>query len=51
MESSPRTGITPTVGGMLSFGIYPQQFFPQLMITVAEFPGTHKEPCWQGLSC
>lgn len=43
-----RTGILapdgkrPTVGGLMSFGIYPQQFFPQLMLTFAEFPGTDK---------
>lgn len=35
-------GTTPTLGGLLSFGIYPQQYFPQLMISVAEFPGTDK---------
>ena len=35
-------GVTPTLGGLLGFGIYPQQYFPQLMITVAEFPGTDK---------
>lgn len=42
-------GMTPTLGGLLSFGIYPQQYFPQLMITVAEFPGTDKGTVLDGV--
>lgn len=42
-------GETPTLGGLLSFGIYPQQYFPQLMITVAEFPGTDKGTVLDGV--
>lgn len=42
-------GKTPTLAGLLSFGIFPQQYFPQLMITVAEFPGTDKGTVLSGV--
>lgn len=42
-------GRTPTLGGLLSFGVYPQQYLPQLMITVAEFPGTDKGTVLEGV--
>lgn len=42
-------GKTPTLGGLLSFGVYPQQYLPQLMITVAEFPGTDKGTVLEGV--
>jgi ATP-dependent DNA helicase RecG len=33
----------PTVAGLLMFGKYPQEFFPQLMITFVQFYGTSEE--------
>jgi ATP-dependent DNA helicase RecG len=34
--------MVPSLGGLLSVGRYPQQFFPQLMVTVAVYP--HSDP-------
>jgi len=33
-------GPRPTLAGLLTFGTYPQQYFPQLNVTVAVFPKT-----------
>lgn len=33
----------PTVSGLLMFGKYPQEFFPQLMITFVQYYGTAEE--------
>jgi ATP-dependent DNA helicase RecG len=33
---------TPTLAGLLVFGRYPQQYFPQLMISFASYPGKDK---------
>ncbi len=30
--------LVPTLAGLLSFGVYPQQFFPQLNISVVRYP-------------
>ena len=39
----------PTLAGLLMFGKYPQEFFPQLMITFVQFYGTVKgEPTPRG---
>ncbi len=35
--------LRPTVAGILMFGKYPQEFFPQLMITFVQFFGTTEE--------
>ncbi|RJT89102.1 transcriptional regulator [Cryobacterium melibiosiphilum] len=35
-------GVTLTLAGLLTLGTYPQQFFPQLMITFAAYPGRSK---------
>jgi ATP-dependent DNA helicase RecG len=32
--------LRPTLGGILTLGIYPQQFFPQLNATLVVYPGT-----------
>jgi ATP-dependent DNA helicase RecG len=42
-EALLRLGITdhdgaPTLAGIMTFGAYPQQFFPQLIVSVAAFP-------------
>ncbi|WP_022882080.1 ATP-binding protein [Gryllotalpicola ginsengisoli] len=34
---------TPTLAGLLALGRYPQQFFPQLMVTFASYPGLTKD--------
>jgi ATP-dependent DNA helicase RecG len=34
---------TPTLAGLLAFGAYPQQFFPQAMITFNSYPGLTKD--------
>ena len=36
-------GQTPTFAGLMALGRYPQQFFPQAMITFAAYPGGTKE--------
>lgn len=33
-------GLVPSLGGLLSLGSYPQQFFPQLNVTFVSIPGT-----------
>ncbi|MHC1729752.1 MAG: ATP-binding protein [Syntrophobacteraceae bacterium] len=35
--------LRPTVSGLLMFGKYPQEFFPQLMITFVQYYGTKEE--------
>jgi ATP-dependent DNA helicase RecG len=35
--------LRPTLAGLLMFGKYPQEFFPQLMITFVQFFGTTEE--------
>ena len=35
--------LRPTIAGLLMFGKYPQEFFPQLMITFVQFYGTTEE--------
>lgn len=44
-----RDGKTPTLAGLLSLGKYPQQVFPQLMVTFAEYPGTDKGDSGSGV--
>jgi len=34
---------SPTLGGILALGSFPQQFFPQLMISFASYPGGSKD--------
>jgi ATP-dependent DNA helicase RecG len=36
--SEPSAGGAPTLAGLLAFGSYPQQFFPQLMVSVVVHP-------------
>ncbi|GMA28722.1 ATP-binding protein [Arenivirga flava] len=36
-------GQTPTLAGLLAFGVYPQEFFPQAMVTLAVYPGASKD--------
>ncbi|GAB3539251.1 ATP-binding protein [Arthrobacter tecti] len=43
------SGRHPSLAGLLSFGVFPQQFFPQLMVTFAEFPGTQKGAAVDGI--
>ncbi|MCP3800933.1 putative DNA binding domain-containing protein [Allokutzneria sp. A3M-2-11 16] len=31
--------LVPSLGGMLTFGVYPQQFFPQLTVSIVVHPG------------
>ncbi|MDR2619835.1 MAG: HTH domain-containing protein [Propionibacteriaceae bacterium] len=38
----------PTLAGLLSLGIYPQQFFPQLDITFVQFPTVDARPLPDG---
>jgi len=35
--------VRPTVAGLLMFGKYPQEFFPQMMITFVQYYGTTEE--------
>lgn len=35
--------LVPSLGGLLSFGIYPQQFFPQLQVSFVSIPATSKD--------
>lgn len=37
-------GLHPTLGGLLSLGRYPQQFFPQLCLTFVHYPTRSGEP-------
>jgi ATP-dependent DNA helicase RecG len=42
-------GLVPTLAGLLAFGIYPQQFEPQVNITVVVYPSTQAgEPGMRG---
>lgn len=36
--SEPQTDAPPTLAGLLTFGRFPQQYFPQLMISVVVYP-------------
>lgn len=36
-------GLVPSLAGLLSVGVYPQQFFPQLMITTAVYPHAERD--------
>lgn len=36
--SEPSAGAPPTMAGLMAFGSYPQQFFPQLMVSVVVHP-------------
>lgn len=38
----------PTMAGLLALGKYPQQFFGQLMVSFASYPGTEKSDMTQG---
>ena len=38
-----RASGSPTLGGLLALGSFPQQFFPQLMISFASYPGGSKD--------
>lgn len=38
--SRTEAGIRPTLAGLLAFGKFPQQFFPQLMVTVIVHPSS-----------
>lgn len=42
-------GGRPTLAGLLALGRYPQQFFPQLLVTVAVFPTTTRDDTADGL--
>jgi ATP-dependent DNA helicase RecG len=41
--ASDGKALRPTLAGLLTFGKYPQEFFPQLMITFVQFYGTTEE--------
>jgi ATP-dependent DNA helicase RecG len=36
------SSLVPSLAGLLSLGVYPQQFFPQLMVSIAVYP--HEDP-------
>lgn len=38
----------PTIAGLMAFGIFPQQFFPQLMVSFAVFSGSEKASALDG---
>lgn len=41
--------VRPTLAGLLTLGAYPQQFFPQLVVTFASYPGQSKSHVVEGV--